>query len=106
VIGHDVWRAWIRSSLARVAGVRSAAVVLDQPSTSSAVREKNPSAAKAKAAQPAPQRLVAAPAPAGTGPRFGTCREAKGNGYGPYRQGQDPEYDWYRDADDDGVVCE
>lgn len=41
-----------------------------------------------------------------TDPRFNTCKEAKAHGYGHYRQGQDPEYDWYRDADHDGVVCE
>lgn len=38
-----------------------------------------------------------------TDPRFGTCREAKAHGYGPYRRGIDPEYFWYRDADHDGV---
>jgi hypothetical protein len=27
-------------------------------------------------------------------------------GYGPYVQGRDSEYDWYRDNDHDGVVCE
>jgi hypothetical protein len=42
----------------------------------------------------------------GTDPRFGTCKEAKRNGYGPYTRGEDPEYDWYRDGDGDGVVCE
>jgi hypothetical protein len=42
----------------------------------------------------------------GTDPRFGTCTEAKANGYGPYYQGKDPEYDWYTDGDSDGVVCE
>jgi S1-C subfamily serine protease len=42
----------------------------------------------------------------GTDPRFGACKEAKANGYGPYYMGIDPEYDWYRDADSDGVVCE
>lgn len=41
-----------------------------------------------------------------TDPRFGTCKEAKANGYGPYYRGKDPEYDWYRDADSDGIVCE
>jgi hypothetical protein len=49
---------------------------------------------------------VAPPAIPRTDPRFGTCREAKANGFGPYRQGVDPEYGWYRDADHDGVVCE
>ena len=39
-------------------------------------------------------------------PRFGTCKEAKSNGYGPYYIGVDQEYNWYRDADSDGVVCE
>lgn len=39
-------------------------------------------------------------------PRFGTCKEAIAAGYGPYYQGRDPEYYWYRDADGDGVDCE
>ncbi|MFC7489442.1 MULTISPECIES: GmrSD restriction endonuclease domain-containing protein [unclassified Knoellia] len=39
-------------------------------------------------------------------PDFGTCREAIDAGYGPYYEGKDPEYDWYRDADSDGIVCE
>jgi hypothetical protein len=42
----------------------------------------------------------------GLDPRFDTCTEAKANGYGPYVKGKDPEYDWYTDADSDGVVCE
>jgi hypothetical protein len=45
----------------------------------------------------------------GTGeldPRFGTCREAIANGFGDYIRGQDPEYDWYRDGDGDGIACE
>lgn len=41
-----------------------------------------------------------------TDPRFGTCKEAKAHGYGPYHAGDDAEYGWYRDADDDGIVCE
>lgn len=39
-------------------------------------------------------------------PRFSRCKEALRNGYGPYYEGVDPEYDWYIDADRDGVVCE
>jgi S1-C subfamily serine protease len=39
-------------------------------------------------------------------PWFGTCREAKSHGYGPYFRDVDPEYDWYLDRDGDGVVCE
>lgn len=45
-------------------------------------------------------------APSGTDPRFDTCKLAKANGFGPYVQGQDVEYSWYRDADSDGTVCE
>ena len=37
---------------------------------------------------------------------FGTCKVAKANGYGPYIRGVDPEYNFYRDADGDGTVCE
>lgn len=47
------------------------------------------------------------PAPDGVvDPNYGTCALAQANGAGPYRQGVDPEYDWYRDRDKDGVVCE
>lgn len=53
----------------------------------------------------APKPSAAAPA-SGTDPRFGTCREANAAGYGPYRRGTDPEYDWYQDRDHDGLVCE
>lgn len=39
-------------------------------------------------------------------PHFSSCTAAKASGYGPYRQGQDPEYDWYIDRDHDGIACE
>ena len=42
----------------------------------------------------------------GLDPRFDYCYQAKAAGYGPYRQGSDPEYAWYTDSDSDGVVCE
>jgi len=46
--------------------------------------------------------LPAIPAPAAeTDPQFDTCKDAKAAGYGPYVQGVDPEYDWYRDRDKD-----
>ncbi len=39
-------------------------------------------------------------------PRFDTCREAISNGFGDYVKGVDPEYEWYRDGDKDGIACE
>jgi len=51
---------------------------------------------------PAPEPVQSA----GLDPRFGTCRAAIAAGYGPYTQGVDPEYDWYRDSDGDGIDCE
>lgn len=59
-----------------------------------------------------PTTVSAAPVPVpladipGADPRFKTCKEATSGGYGPYTSGADPEYDWYRDPDHDGVVCE
>lgn len=54
-----------------------------------------------------PAPIVPSTAPrGGLDPRFGTCREAKAHGYGPYYAGRDPEYAWYRDADHDGIDCE
>lgn len=56
---------------------------------------------------PAPEPTAPAPLVGGrTDPRFDTCKAAKAAGYGPYVEGEDPEYDWYRDADSDGIVCE
>ena len=42
----------------------------------------------------------------GLDPRFDTCTAAIAAGFGPYVDGRDTEYDWYTDADSDGVVCE
>lgn len=42
----------------------------------------------------------------GTDPQFDSCGEAVAAGYGPYYKGQDEEYYWYTDGDDDGIVCE
>jgi len=42
----------------------------------------------------------------GEDPRFDTCAKATATGYGPYRKGRDAEYEWYRDGDKDGTVCD
>jgi hypothetical protein len=42
----------------------------------------------------------------GNDPQFDWCYEANDAGYGPYREGEDPEYYWYDDRDNDGLVCE
>ncbi|MFV0462086.1 MAG: excalibur calcium-binding domain-containing protein [Nostocoides sp.] len=89
------------------------------PSTTRAATSPRPLApTTAKASTPpttakptAPNHLVAAPspstaAPARTDPRFRTCQEVIAAGLGPYEEGKDPEYPWYRDADHDGIVCE
>ena len=64
--------------------------------------------ATAKTAAPAaaPPAAPAAPAAPSTDPQFSYCYEANDAGYGPYFRGQDPEYNWYEDADGDGEVCE
>ncbi len=53
-----------------------------------------------------PKTQAPAPQPAGTDPRFSSCKKAKAAGYGPYVSGTDPEYAWYRDGDNDGITCE
>lgn len=68
-----------------------------------------PAPVPVKTAPPAAIAVVPAPAapPAEENdPRYRTCKEAKAHGYGPYRRGEDPEYEWYRDGDSDGVNCE
>ena len=55
---------------------------------------------------------TATPAPTATtkpttDTRFATCEEAVAAGFGPYVQGTDPEYDWYKaeDTGQTGKVC-
>ena len=76
------------------------------PSPTAAPTKSRPTPTPAAKPKPAPKpkpRKTKAPS---TDPRFGTCTEAKANGYGHYRAGEDPEYNWYEDRDNDGVVCE
>ena len=61
---------------------------------------------KATVVKPKPKPKPEPKAEPQTDPQFDTCKDANAAGYGPYVQGQDPEYDWYRDRDGDGVVCE
>jgi len=63
--------------------------------------------------RPTPRPTVEPTSPApepvqsvGLDPRFGTCKAAIAAGYGPYTEGVDPEYGWYRDNDGDGIDCE
>lgn len=61
--------------------------------------------------EPVESSPVAAPEPEpsaapATDPRFRTCGKANAAGFGPYERGIDAEYRWYRDADNDGTVCE
>lgn len=49
---------------------------------------------------------VEVPPSAATDPQFSSCVKAKAAGYGPYIAGTDPEYNWYRDGDSDGINCE
>jgi hypothetical protein len=57
-------------------------------------------------APPSPKAPASPPADRGTAPDYGSCKQAKANGAGPYVRGQDAEYSYYRDGDSDGVVCE
>ncbi|WP_336210383.1 excalibur calcium-binding domain-containing protein [Nonomuraea sp. LPB2021202275-12-8] len=38
-------------------------------------------------------------------PKYSTCKQARGAGYGPYFKGVHPEYAWYVDVDNNGVAC-
>lgn len=80
----------------------STAAVTSRPVTSVAP----PTTTAAPVVTSAPPPPPPPPPPQQLDPRFATCADAKANGYGPYYRGQDPEYAWYRDGDNDGIACE
>ncbi len=71
-------------------------------------------ASRSKPVDDGPRRTRSAPAAearatvkrGGVDPDYGSCKQAKASGAGPYVRGRDPEYAYYRDGDGDGVVCE
>lgn len=71
--------------------------------TKKATPKPSPTATKKATPKPTPTPTKAV---VKTDKNYGTCKAAKAAGHGPYYQGQDPEYDWYDDRDNDGVVCE
>lgn len=77
-----------------------------QVETTAAPSTPAPVPSTAAPAPPAIQPFAELPPSESLDPRFDTCKDAKRAGYGPYRRGQDPEYEWYRDRDGDGIVCE
>lgn len=97
----------VLSATTDVATTAQAPTATAAPPATAAPATAAPVTAPPTPAPTAPPQTVAfvAPAPA-TDPRFDTCKDAKANGYGPYSRGVDPEYNWYRDADNDGIVCE
>lgn len=78
------------------------APVGDAP-TSVSIAHAEPRHAEPRHADPSPPPPVPS---AANDPNYGTCKQAKANGKGPYVRGRDPEYAYYQDRDADGVVCE
>jgi excalibur calcium-binding domain-containing protein len=77
-----------------------------EPGTDPFDLDRNNDGSACERPAPAPAPPPPPPPADDTDPRFDTCADAIDAGYGPYYRGQDPEYDWYRDADGDGAVCE
>jgi hypothetical protein len=79
-----------------------------QPSKGAPVATQTPAPEPKPSATttPQPSSPTNQPADSDLDQDYGTCKAAKAAGKGPYYRGIDPEYDWYRDGDGDGIVCE
>lgn len=102
-------QAQLARERARAAAARRAARIEGRREARAAARAaERARQARIARQEAARQRRAAAQAAAAAqlDPRFNYCYEAIAAGYGNYVQGQDPEYYWYDDADNDGVVCE
>lgn len=95
---------------AAAAAAKSATWAQRRAVAAAVAAERKRADARVRAAKEAAEVQTFADSPnnrgGGTDPRFSTCGEANDAGYGEYVRGTDPEYDWYDDRDDDGVVCE
>lgn len=76
-----------------------------QPTTASNTGGRPPASSPTPSRTPKPKPTTANP-PSTLDPQFRTCGDAIDAGFGPYYQGKDPEYGWYQDRDNDGIVCE
>lgn len=106
---YGIWvTAAERDAIARVLAdcPGEVAPVGSAPTTAATPPEAAPAPVAPPVKEPAPAPEQAPPDTSGLDPDYGTCKNAIANGAGPYYRGQDPEYDWYRDADSDGKVCE
>ena len=79
--------------------------VLDKCGDSSISNVAPAPAAEAPANVPAPVEAAPVAGTDGNDPKYTSCKAAIAGGFGPYTKGE-PEYDWYRDGDGDGKVCE
>lgn len=100
----------------------TAAATASEPAAQPTTAPAAPAAPQTTAAAPAPPPVTTPPAqappPAAVAPvapadpaqqldpQFSSCTKANAAGFGNYVRGQDPEYAWYDDRDDDGIVCE
>jgi hypothetical protein len=91
---------------AAVAAVRKKAKKDQKAAVAAAVKKALAQERASQPAAPPVQTLANTGGDGDTDPRFSYCYEANDAGYGPYQRGVDPEYDWYRDNDGDGIVCE
>lgn len=89
--------------VAKVAGTGPAASTTDARSSAAALMSPATAAPAGPTSTAAPAKHTAG---GGIDPRFEYCTDAVAAGYGPYVRDLDPEYDWYRDGDGDGTVCE
>lgn len=79
----------------------------DAPNTAPIAEPRAPApAATSRASERPAEPPRSGERPAANDPNYGTCKQAKASGKGPYRRGRDPEYAYYQDRDGDGVVCE
>lgn len=105
-------RAERQAKVAQRTAVRAAVAQarrIEQRKAATAVKAAKSAAFAAGAASVKPAASSTAPTStttSSTDPRFSYCYEANDAGYGPYYQGQDPEYAWYNDSNNDGIVCE
>lgn len=94
------------STAAATASSASPRPTASKPSTTATKASAKPSVSRSSTHKASSTPSKSGPGRGDLDPHYASCKQVKAHGLGPYYRGNDPEYYWYADPDDDGINCD